>query len=245
MSANNRNKATVWHYTYDDIVDIFESGVLLPPWKTPHFNDLDASLLVFGGSIRKGKGFRADSRMLLFSQREDWEPSSYRGLVKAGTVIDLHRLEDYEVYGIRVYRVGVGRDLLHPWMRLKRLCRMPPDMAKALETTARELGSNPFDWWGTTRPIPQDKWRSVEVYNPATKAWETVTEVTKIEPQGVPPEAESKVVFDQEGNLVAGQAILEEIVASGKPKFVLVSSAADSEAKPSISNQKGGQDADA
>lgn len=30
------------------------------------------------------------------------------------------------------------------------------------------------------------------------------------------------VVFDEQGNLVAGQEILEEIVTSGKPKLVLI-----------------------
>jgi hypothetical protein len=189
---------------------------------TPHFNDLNSSILQLGESIKKDRGFQADSKLLLFSQRADWEPASFRGLVVGGTLIDLQKLEDYEAYGMRVYRVGVSRGLLHPWMRLKRLCGMPPRMARGLEKIAREIGSNPFDWWGTMRPIPQDKWRSVEVYNPATKAWDAVTEVPKIEREVVPPQAEWKGVFDNKGHLVAGRAILEEIVASGKSKFVLV-----------------------
>ena len=221
-TAKKQSKATVWHYTYDHIMDIVESGVLLPPRMTPHFNRSNSTLLLFGDLIRKDRGFQADSKLLLFSQRDDWEPASYRGLVVGGRVIDLHRLEDYEAYGKRVYRIGVSRDLLHPWMRLKRLCGMPTSMAKALEQTARDIGSNPFDWWGTMRPIPQDQWRSVEVYNPATEAWELLTEVPKVEQNVAPPEPGSVVVFDEEGNLIAGRAILEEIVASGKPKVVLV-----------------------
>jgi hypothetical protein len=208
----------VWHYTYNHIVDILKSGVLLPPRMTPHFNYSNPSLLFFGDDVRKNRGFQADSKLLLFSQREDWEPASYRTL--DGT--PLYKLEDYEASGNRVYRIGVSRDLLHPWMRLKRLCSMPHAMASALEDLAREIGSNPFDWWGTTRPIPQDKWRAVEVYNPATKAWEPLTEVPKVEQDPAPPEPGSMVVFDGNGNLVAGREVLEEIVASGKPKLVLV-----------------------
>ncbi len=221
MSAKKQPN-TVWHYTYDHIVDILESGVLLPPRMTTHFNDLNSSILQLGESIKKDRGFQADSKLLLFSQREDWEPASYRGLALGGKVIELLKLEDYEAYGKRVYRVGVSRDLLHPWMRLKRLCGMPPAMAKALEKIAREIGSNPFDWWGTMRPIPQDKWRSVEVYNPATKAWEALTVVPEVEQEEAPPATGSMGVFDEGGNLVVGREILEEIVASGKPKFVLV-----------------------
>jgi hypothetical protein len=216
MSAKKQDNRTVWHYTYDHIVDILESGVLLPPRMTPHFNHLNSSLRQFGG------GFQADSKLLLFSQREDWEPASYRGLSLGGRIIDLHKLEDYEAYGKRVYRIGVSRDLLHPWMRLKRLCGMPSAMGKALEMTVRELGGNPFDWWGTMRPIPQDKWRSVEVYNTVTKAWEALAEVPEIERNVAPREQELRVVFDAQGNLVAGRAILEEIVVSGKPKLILV-----------------------
>jgi hypothetical protein len=222
MSRAKKQNNTVWHYTYDQIVDILESGVLLPPRMTPHFSDLNSSILQLGESIKKNKGFQANSKLLLFSQRADWEPASFRSFVVGGQLIDLHKLEDYEAFGKRVYRVGVSRDLLHPWMRLQRLCGMPPAMARALEKIAREIGSNPFDWWGAMRPIPQDKWRSVEVYNPATKSWEALTEMPKIEATVGPPQAGSRVVFDKNGNLVWGQAILEEIIASGKPKLVLV-----------------------
>jgi hypothetical protein len=187
---------------------------------TPHFNDpnFDSSLFMFGEAVKKDRGFQADSKLLLFSQREDWEPASYRTL----NGMPLYKLEDYETSGRSVYRVGVSRDLLHPWMRLKRLCGMPHPMARALEDLAREIGSNPLDWWGTMRPIPKDKWRSVEVYNPATKAWEPLTEVPTLEQDSAPPEPGSMVVFDENGNLVAGREVLEEIVASGKPKLVRV-----------------------
>jgi len=146
-SSMRKNKQVVWHYTYNHIVDILQSGVLLPPMMTPHFNERDSSILELGESIKKDKGFQADSKLLLFSQRADWEPASYRAARLGGRIIPVHRLDDYELYGWRVYRVGVSRDLLHPWMRLKRLCGMPPAMARALEQVARDLGSNPYDWW--------------------------------------------------------------------------------------------------
>src|ERR1700722_207149 len=165
----------VWHYTYNHIGDILESGVLLPPRMSLPFDDpiINSSLFMFGEAVKKDRGFQADSKLLLFSQREDWEPASYRTL----NGMPLYKLEDYETSGRSVYRVGVSRDLLHPWTRLKRLSGMTHAMARALEDVAREIGSKPYDWWGTMRPIPKDKWCSVEVYNPASKAWEPLTEV--------------------------------------------------------------------
>jgi hypothetical protein len=198
LSASKKNQQTVWHYTYNHIADILESGVLLPPRMTPHFNYSNPSLLFLGGSMRKDRGFQADAKLLLFSQREDWEPASYRSITLGSIKIYLHKLEDYEAHGKRVYRVGVSRGLLHPWMRLKRLCGMPPAMGRALEQSARELGSNPFDWWGTMRPIPQDKWRAVEVYNPATRTWEVLTEVSRIDQNVAQPKAEEGMVTYQE-----------------------------------------------
>lgn len=48
---------------------------------------------------------------------------------------------------------------------------MPHGMAKSIEEIARELGSNPFDWWGTMHPIPIEQWRTIEVYEATTKTW--------------------------------------------------------------------------
>jgi hypothetical protein len=208
MSKTKNNQPTVWHYTYDRIADILESGVLLPPIMCHHYEthtSVPAHMLY-------SKEVVADAKLLLFSQREDWEPASYRAARLGGRVIPVHRLDDYELYGWRVYRVGVSRDLLHPWIRLKRLCGMPPAMARSLEQYARELGSNPYDWWGTMHPIPKDKWRSVEVYNPATKFWEPLTRLPRVEQQSA-PEPGPKLAVDDQGNVVAGR----EIVGGSSP----------------------------
>jgi len=213
LHTAKKRRSTVWHYTYNAIVDILESGVLLPPRMTPHFNERDFLIRQFGESIKKDKGFQADAKLLLFSQREDWEPASYRAARLGGRIIPLHYLNDYELYGWRVYRVGVSRDLLHPWIRLKRLCGMPPAMARSLEQYAREMGSNPYDWWGTMRPISQDKWRSVEVYNPVTKSWEPLTGIPKVDQQPAPPVPGPTFAPDVQGNVAAGR----EIVSRSSP----------------------------
>jgi hypothetical protein len=134
---------------------------------------------------------KADASLLLFSQREDWEPASYRGVMDIdGNVFDLPKLEDYEAHQIGVFRIGVSRSLLHPWIRLKEISKMSVGMAAGLEKIARDIGSNPFDWWGTMRPVPQDKWRAVEVYNPATKVWESIFEEIEEETEALPMAAD-------------------------------------------------------
>ena len=204
-TAMRKNKQVVWHYTYNHIVDILESGVLLPPRMTPHFNERDSSILEFGESIKKDEGFQADSKLLLFSQREDWEPASYRAARLGGRIVPVHRLEDYELYGWRVYRVGVSRDLLHPWMRLKRLCGMPPAMARALEQIARDLGSNPYDWWGTLKPIPDTKWKAIEIYDPETKTWQELERNWE----------SAQVVYGMDGKVLKGEEHLRRILRTG------------------------------
>ena len=177
----NKQHGTVYHYCYSShIREILTSGVLLPPRLTPHYaTRRNSAIREFGEHITQDKGYRADGKLLLFSQRTDWEPASYKGILTNGKVIDLFKLEDYAEFATDVYRIGVSRALLHPWVRLKSMSGMPTDMGRALEDIARNIGSNPYDWWGTMLPATQDKWRSVEAYNPTTKIWEPLAEIPR------------------------------------------------------------------
>jgi hypothetical protein len=182
MRRSKQSKQVVWHYTYsNNIAAISESGVLLPPIMCPNYTARMRSSCASHNlptHLVDTKAAVADARLLLFSEREDWEPASFRGFrnVRTGEVTDLHRLEDYAEYGCDVYRIGVQRGILHPWMRLKELVRMPHGMGVALEQIAREIGSNPYDWWGTTKPVPDSQWQAVEVYTPETGLWDVAAE---------------------------------------------------------------------
>lgn len=167
LTPMRKSKQVVWHYTYSHIEEIIESGVLLPPIMCPHYETrtcVPAHMLYSKETV-------ADAKLLLFSQRKDWEPASYRAISVWGMPFPLHKLEDYAKHGMDVYRIGVRRSLLYPWLRLMELVKMPPQMGRSLEKIAREIGSNPFDWWGTVKPVPNRKWQSVEVYDPETGLW--------------------------------------------------------------------------
>jgi len=154
----------VWHYTYSHHIDeIIESGALLPPRLVP---SLWEEVAVDGN-----KGFDADKKMLLFSANPEWEPSSYRSVGINGHVVPLHNLTDYAKYGITVYRIGVDNSILKPWVRLTKLARRPREMVRTLENTARELGSNPFDYWGTLFRVSSDEWKSIETFDGSWKQY--------------------------------------------------------------------------
>jgi hypothetical protein len=208
MSRRNQNKQIVWHYTYSsNIGSILRRSVLLPPCMTPGSAVVEQQVRN-AGLDPNSNAHKADASLLLFSQREDWEPASFRGYrTWYGSTIDLLELEDYEEHGIQVYRIGVPRSLLHPWVRLKEMSKMPTGMGRELEKIARDIGSNPFDWFGTTRPVPRDKWAAIEIYNPGTETWEAFP------PPGV-------VVKDKNDNILAGREVLEGIVATGMEKDV-------------------------
>lgn len=149
----------VWHYTYDAFKDILTSGVLLPPRLVPH--------LYYGRGnelLAREKAVVADSKILLFSGNQVWEPTSYRYLERPdGSVLELHRLEDYAEVGLLVYRIGVPRGILKPWSILIRQARVPARMAQALANSARRLGSDPYDWYGSLIPVPRQQWASVQI----------------------------------------------------------------------------------
>src|SRR5271167_3903437 len=180
MSRRNKTRQIVWHYTYShNIKAILDSCVLLPPIMTPRYNTPQQSS--FGTDKHNSTEYTADAKMLLFSEREDWEPASYRGyLTDDGKIIDLHKLEDYAERGIGVFRIGVPRSILHPYIRLKEMVKLPSAMARGLAKVAYELGSNPFQWWGTTKPIPSDLWESVQMLRDGK--WEECMERIPNEP---------------------------------------------------------------
>ena len=183
----NQDQPLMWHYTYGATINlIMDSGVLLPPYLTPAYSVQERNAQALGLFNTKGskKAWIADARMLLFSQRQDWEPASFRGVESmSGGRKDLLTLEEYEKYGIMAYRIGVDRNILHPYMKLKRLVNIPAEMAEKLTTIAIKVGGNPFDWWGTTKPVPHEKWLAVEAYDPTTKAWENALKTNEEAPE--------------------------------------------------------------
>lgn len=176
MTDENPQENLVWHYTYsENIKAILDAGVLLAPCRVMTAETSGMTDEEFA-EAKTHRSFMADARLLLFSTRQDWEPASSRGLQDSttGGITQLLHVEDYAVYGIQIFRIGVNRNILKPWVRLKQIVRMSREMADSAEKTARDCGSNPFDWWGSTLPVHADKWQAVQVLK--GKEWVSVKE---------------------------------------------------------------------
>ena len=175
----------VWHYTYEPAIQaIIESKVLLPPaLAAPRYANKSPEEL---RSLRCDKGFRADEKLLLFSENQHWEPASYRGIQdrQTGAIRDLFDRDEYARYGMRIFRIGVDRGILKPYMKLVRQVRMPAEMVSSLAEIARNIGSNPFQWWGTTFPVPIEDWKAVEYLD--GQEWKSIADVPEaIEAEGI------------------------------------------------------------
>ena len=158
---SDKTDELVWHYTYGHhFGEIVATGMLLPPLQVD--SKVEAEM---PHDYYESRAYKSDAKMLLFSSNVYWEPASYRGVAdrRTGAVVDLHRRDDYERVGLKIYRFGVNRSILHPWMKLKRLAHMPHKMGQALEGHARRIGSNPYDWWGTLHPVGRNLWQTIEV----------------------------------------------------------------------------------
>jgi hypothetical protein len=177
MGRKNKSRIA-WHYTYSNHIDaILESAVLLPP--SALLSGV-ATEMGISADIRKRlaaanqnvkaiaaskdimKGVKADGKLLLFSENSVWEPASFRGIEVGGLVIDILKLEDYAKYGHDVYRIGVYTRHLKPYSQLIREVHMPKETATGLTKVAN--GGNPFQWWGSTKPVPQEKWVAIQKF---------------------------------------------------------------------------------
>jgi hypothetical protein len=157
---------TVFHYTYSHRIDkILASGMLLPPRQVDGSSEMTTAYLA---KLRTPKRHiarvKADERLLMFSSNSAWEPASFRGVKEAdGTVVDLFNIEEYAERGEAIYRIAVdtAECRLKPWATARKLW-LSTVVAHNLETFARKLGSDPFQWWATTAPVRAEMFLSVE-----------------------------------------------------------------------------------
>jgi hypothetical protein len=163
--GRKNNSRIAWHYCYDNhINEILESAKLLPPCEVNTLNSPEET-----DEMRNSKDYMSDKRLLLFSENAVWEPASYRSKTFwSATVpymdIPLLKLEDYAKYEVGVYRIGVSTKHLKPYSQLCREVHMPVAMDAGLIVVARKIGGNPFQWWGSTKPVPQEKWVAIQKY---------------------------------------------------------------------------------
>ena len=139
-----------WHYTTGEkFLKILEGGYLLPAdsYLTP-----------------------GERPILWFSRNQFWEETANkRWQNRDGTSIGLTMLETHQL-GNGLVRFGVLPSRLIEWPKLASKARMPVNLARALETSAAELGGNPAEWLGSLKKI-RVKDCQVHVMNKDCSAW--------------------------------------------------------------------------
>ena len=136
----------VWHYTVGiHIEKIFLAGMLLTERETT------------GWALPPGY-----VGAVWFSSNEVWEPTARKG--GAWTMQDNH-----ELYG-GLFRFGVElTDDLLPWKKFRPVSGISAEATRELARTGREMGANPNQWCASMKPIPQERWVAVEMWD--DKQW--------------------------------------------------------------------------
>ena len=140
--GNKRQTANLYHYTVGQhIIKIIEQGAILP------------------ATVGLPKGERP---IVWFSSSPTWDETCNKGAVQNGQPILLTREQTAAEYG-GLFRVIVLPDVApYSWQRLRFLSKMHPAIADKLEETARAVGSNSDEWFGTFKSVTRDKWTAIE-----------------------------------------------------------------------------------
>jgi hypothetical protein len=158
------NNHLAWHYTTGhSFVKIAESGVLRPAttyteeWEKP---------------------------VLWLSYNQNWEPTASILMKKADTgELKLGTFDETHFYGGGLVRFGILLNNTGPYLENSkgRVGYLWPDIAdeagiaarmkKALEKTARDVGSNPKDWVGYLETIPIDEFEVFETFDYMSHEW--------------------------------------------------------------------------
>jgi hypothetical protein len=97
---------------------------------------------------------RGERGVAWFTTRLTFEPTAIPAFETGNTRNALTVPELAEI-GDGLYRFGVRDDhpQLHPWLKICRLACTPKKIRVALESVARQKGSDPYMYWGSLTPI--------------------------------------------------------------------------------------------
>ncbi len=143
----SKQNRIVWHYTVGEFQNrgILSSGVI---------NTSSAF-------IEKG-----ERPAVWFTQDQTWERTASLGPYweMDGPVESI--LARIVADGLPILRIGV-LDTTVPirWIDFQKVSGISPLMARQLEKTAHQRGSNPWLWRCSFEPVPSEKWISVQTYS--------------------------------------------------------------------------------
>lgn len=117
-----------------------------------------------------------------------------------GTFLRSKTAADYRIMGMGLYRVAVAADSMLRYVDLLKAAKIGITRRRQLESAARRVGANPFEWYGQLQPLPLDQALGLEIFDG--------TRWNPLQPEG----AAARVLAEQ-------QALTEELkalIASGR-----------------------------
>lgn len=133
MSMNDR---LAWHYTTGEkFYYIVKSGLLIPT----------------------GYGvIPPEKPVLWFSEHSYFEPTAVKDIGTSGGGRRRATLSELFKVGLGLCRFGCHTEKLLHHRAIQREARISEEQWLALEQIGKHQGSNPLDWWGTTKRLPID-----------------------------------------------------------------------------------------
>ena len=103
-----------------------------------------------------------ERRCCWFTTSEEFDATAFQAVQTKGGIHQITSAREQAAYGHNLFRVGVKskrlKDINH-WRRKSGVCHQ---MRQVLETTAVAQGVDPEDWFVSYKPVPSDKWETIE-----------------------------------------------------------------------------------
>ena len=109
------------------------------------------------------------------STNELWEETANKGFrVPDGSIIHGDRATTH-FKGEGLARIEVKpKAAPFNWISYVRKSKIPGKLKRGLVSAAKDIGSNPSDWYVSYKPIKPDDWLKIELFNWKTQSWESI-----------------------------------------------------------------------
>ena len=162
--------------------------------------------MVADGHIKRATAFvgRRERKAVWFTSHAVWEPSATKGLLhldRSGVMRNRSlTIAEMVKCGGTLVRVAVPDDVArYTWPEHRQISGIDPRLADALETSSRELGSDPSEWRANYHDVPVAKILRIEASDDGV-SWTLV---------GEPDPADGGVVFMDASFVETVQAALQ------------------------------------
>lgn len=103
-----------------------------------------------------------EKRCCWFTTSNDYDTTAFKSVETASGVHQITSAREQAAYGHNLFRVGVKSNRLKDINNWRRKSGVSPQMRHVLESTAIAQGVDPENWFVSFKPVPSEKWETVE-----------------------------------------------------------------------------------